>query len=115
VLCSSCTSDLRFALIFLGFAGDGESLDSADLMLIKLASPAPPGWRPQRLAFGLESAIAGLTTGGKEGGGAGAAGLTSLIGNPSLVVYGFGDRCGHGAHAPPYCDAVLPRAPRTIL
>jgi len=63
-------------------------------MLIKLASPAPRQWRPQRLAFGLEKSIAGLMGGqsGESKNDEGAVGLTSLIGNPSLVVYGFGDR-----------------------
>lgn len=76
------------------WAGDTDSLDSADLMLIKLASPAPRQWRPQRLAFGLEKSISGLMGGQKVEGRSGKAtmGLTSLIGNPSLVVYGFGDR-----------------------
>lgn len=83
---------------FHAHTGDGfDGLDGADLMLIKLASPAPPQWVPQRMAFGLEETITGLMkSGSKSGEGANdaaAMGLTELIGNPSLQVYGFGDRC----------------------
>eukprot|EP00613_Pedinella_sp_CCMP2098_P041897 CAMPEP_0171791038 /NCGR_PEP_ID=MMETSP0991-20121206/66069_1 /TAXON_ID=483369 /ORGANISM="non described non described, Strain CCMP2098" /LENGTH=363 /DNA_ID=CAMNT_0012400727 /DNA_START=215 /DNA_END=1306 /DNA_ORIENTATION=- len=93
-------------------SGSVGGLDGTDLMLIKLATPAPAEWRPQRMAFGLEDAILGLSS-SKAGSNAGsggdkAVGLTELIGNPSLMVYGFGDSVDDFAS---YSSGLLHRLP----
>jgi len=61
----------------------GSRKGPGDLVLIKLAAPAPKPWRPQMLDMNLLGAV--LPPGAARGD------LTELLGYPTLVSYGFGD------------------------
>mmetsp|Transcript_35471 Transcript_35471/g.80038 ORF Transcript_35471/g.80038 Transcript_35471/m.80038 type:complete len:366 (+) Transcript_35471:1666-2763(+) len=103
------TSDYSFAAAGPSAGSSGSSSEiggaSGDLVLIKLAKPAPKNWRPQSLSFNfvesMEEGFADLSSGASSGvpgnakasagKGAPSGSLTDVIGFPELTIYGFGD------------------------
>ena len=78
------------------YSWPGFDASDGDLVLIKLARPAPPNWKVQRLSIGLGDAVSTMVDAPASGVDAKPGSLTDLIGYPDLDTFGFGDSKDEG-------------------